>query len=150
MFAGKAGAYPSEAPFRCSTLGQVPGLTRKHQTRLERLARDKHSSLIRKSVNYGCKKFYGTGPWPFQSSLMFASKAKSLPQSVAPEKCFALVGSDFTLKLQTRLKRLARDRHFSLQQTFINYDCKKFYHNIGPRTSQEVLKFVSKKGIWYN
>jgi hypothetical protein len=29
--------------------------------RLERLARDKHSSLLRKSVNYGRKKFYSTG-----------------------------------------------------------------------------------------
>jgi hypothetical protein len=33
------------------------GLTHK-QTRLERLARDKHSSLLRKCVNYGRKKFY--------------------------------------------------------------------------------------------
>ncbi len=30
MFAGKAGAYPGEAPFRCSTLRQAPGLTHKH------------------------------------------------------------------------------------------------------------------------
>jgi hypothetical protein len=37
------------------------GLTRKHYTRLERLARDKHSSLLRKSVNYISKKFYSTG-----------------------------------------------------------------------------------------
>jgi hypothetical protein len=29
---------------------------------LERLARGKHSSLLQKSVNYGCKKFYSTGP----------------------------------------------------------------------------------------
>jgi hypothetical protein len=48
----KPGTYPE----RCS------GLTCKHYTRLERLARDKHSSLLRKSVNYGRKKFYSTGP----------------------------------------------------------------------------------------
>jgi hypothetical protein len=30
MFAGKAGAYLSEAPFKCSTLGKAPGLTHKH------------------------------------------------------------------------------------------------------------------------
>jgi hypothetical protein len=36
--------------------------TRKHQTRLERIAKDKHSSLLRKSVYYGCKKYYSTGP----------------------------------------------------------------------------------------
>jgi hypothetical protein len=32
-------------------------------TRLARLSRDKHSSLLRKSVNYCRKKFYSTGPW---------------------------------------------------------------------------------------
>jgi hypothetical protein len=31
-------------------------------TRLESLARDKHSSLLRKSVNYDRKKFYNIGP----------------------------------------------------------------------------------------
>ncbi len=63
LFVGKAEACTSEAPFRCSNLGLAPGLTHKHLTRLERLARDKHSSLLRKSANYGCKKFYSTGPW---------------------------------------------------------------------------------------
>jgi hypothetical protein len=29
---------------------------------LERLAREKHSSLLQKSVNDGCKEFYSTGP----------------------------------------------------------------------------------------
>ncbi len=37
-------------------------LTRKHQTLLERLARDKHYSLLLKSANYRSKKFYTTGP----------------------------------------------------------------------------------------
>jgi hypothetical protein len=57
MFAGKAEANPSVAPFKCCTLWQAPGLTRKHYTRVKRLARDKHSALLRKSVNYGQKKF---------------------------------------------------------------------------------------------
>jgi hypothetical protein len=52
MFVSKTGSYPSEVPFKCSTLGLAPGLTHKHYTRLEKLARDKHSSLLRKSVNY--------------------------------------------------------------------------------------------------
>jgi hypothetical protein len=30
--------------------------------KLERLARDKHSSFLRKSVNRGLNKFYDTGP----------------------------------------------------------------------------------------
>ncbi len=60
MFVGKAGACPNKA--RCSTLGLAPGLTYKHLTRLERLVWDKHFSLLRKSVNYGRKKFYNIGP----------------------------------------------------------------------------------------
>jgi hypothetical protein len=30
MFSGKAGAYLSEAPFRCSTQGEALGLTHEH------------------------------------------------------------------------------------------------------------------------
>jgi len=45
------------------TLGYAPGLTRKHWTRLERLARDRHFSLFRKFVNYSHKKLYNIGPW---------------------------------------------------------------------------------------
>ncbi len=41
----------------CSSLGYAPGLAHKHQTRLERLARDKHSSLLRSFTNYRLKKF---------------------------------------------------------------------------------------------
>ncbi len=37
-------------------------LTHKHQTRLERLSRDKHSSLLRKSVIYGRKQFIVQAP----------------------------------------------------------------------------------------
>jgi hypothetical protein len=34
----------------------------KHWTRLERLARNKHSSLLRKLVNYGRKRFFSYAP----------------------------------------------------------------------------------------
>ncbi len=57
----RPGAYPSETPFRCPTLRQAPGLTHKQQTSLERLATDKHSSLLRTFVNYVRKKFYNIG-----------------------------------------------------------------------------------------
>ncbi len=53
LFAGKAGAYPNEA---------LPGFTHKHWTRLEKHARDKRSSLLRKSVNYGQKSFITLAP----------------------------------------------------------------------------------------
>jgi len=62
MFVGKAGAYPSKAPFRCSTQGKALSISNMQKTRLERLARDKHCSFT-KSVNYSCKKFYRIGPW---------------------------------------------------------------------------------------
>jgi len=62
MFVGEARSLPYRgAPERCFTwIGS--GHTCKHWTWLERLARDKHSSLLRKYVNYGSKKFYSTGP----------------------------------------------------------------------------------------
>jgi hypothetical protein len=58
MFAGKAAAHMSEAPFGYPTLGLAPGLTLKHYTRLERLAREQHYRLLQKLLNYGHKKFY--------------------------------------------------------------------------------------------
>jgi len=68
MFVSRAGAYPSEAFFRCFTLVFAPGLTHKH--RPERLARDKHfsllqgsaSSFLQKVINYDRKKFYNIEP----------------------------------------------------------------------------------------
>jgi hypothetical protein len=56
MFAGKARAYLSEAPFSCSTLGLARGLIHKYLTRLEKLASDKYSSLLLKVITYGRKK----------------------------------------------------------------------------------------------
>jgi hypothetical protein len=38
------------------------GLTHKYWTKLKRLAKDKRSSFLRKSINYSRDKFYDTGP----------------------------------------------------------------------------------------
>ncbi len=70
MFAGNDRAFPIEAPFRCSTLGQAPGLAHKHQTMLERLATDKHSSLLRIFVNYGRKFFITLAPGLGQQQIV--------------------------------------------------------------------------------
>jgi hypothetical protein len=64
MFVRKIKAYPkvkhlSDAPL----LGRLQAFPHKQQARLESLARDKHDSLLRKSVNYGRKKFYNFGPF---------------------------------------------------------------------------------------
>jgi hypothetical protein len=55
----EVGAYLKEAPFKCSDVGKALGLT--HQ--LVRPAIERHSSLLLKFVDYGCKKFYKIGPW---------------------------------------------------------------------------------------
>ncbi len=49
LFVSKVGAYPSEAPFMCSTLG------------LEGLTGEKDTSLLQTLVNYNRKKFNNIG-----------------------------------------------------------------------------------------
>ncbi len=62
MFAGQAGSLPLRAGTeRCSTRVGT-GLTRKHDTRLERLARDKNSSLLGTFVSYEEIMFDEYGP----------------------------------------------------------------------------------------
>ena len=62
MFVGKAMGLPeSGAPERCF-IWVGPGLARKHWTRLEKLGTYKHSSLLQKTINYSCNKFYSTDP----------------------------------------------------------------------------------------
>jgi hypothetical protein len=62
MFVGKArGLLLSGAPEKGFT--QVcSSLTCKYYTRLEKLARDKRSTLLQKFVTYDSKKFYNIGP----------------------------------------------------------------------------------------
>ena len=62
MFVRKAGAYASGVPEISSLYRKALGLIHKHLTRLEKLARDKRSSLLRTFVNYGHKKLYNVGP----------------------------------------------------------------------------------------
>ncbi len=50
--------------------------TREHQTRLEKLARDKHSSLLQKFITYGRKKFYNIGNWSFHQLAIFSAEIK--------------------------------------------------------------------------
>jgi len=62
MFASKARAYPSGAPQMSSTKRSALGLTYKPLTSLERLAANKHSSLLRTFVKYGRKRIYYIEP----------------------------------------------------------------------------------------
>jgi hypothetical protein len=90
MFACYTGAHLWESPFRCSTLGQAPYLTRKHLTRLERPARDKHASLLRKLINYRHKKFFDIGCWSLYSTAFFFVTDE---EAKTPERCSTRVGS---------------------------------------------------------
>jgi len=95
MFVGEVRSLTFRgAPERCFT--QVGyGLTHKRWTRLERLARDKHSSLLQKYVNYGHKKFYNTGPGMFRNFYLvkFPKIVKCSATTVAREKLVNIVES---------------------------------------------------------
>jgi hypothetical protein len=83
MFVVKARSLPkSGAPERhFNFVGS--GLTRKHFTRLERLARNKHPSLLWKVVTYGRKKFYKNGTW---WTLPKEGRRRALVELVAAER----------------------------------------------------------------
>jgi hypothetical protein len=68
----------------------------------------------------------------FQSNLIFAGKARSLPLSEAPERYFTQICSGLTYKHYTRLEEFARDKHSSLLEKFVNYSCKTL-GPVGPR-----------------
>ncbi len=133
------GAYPSGAPEKCFT--QVSsGFTHKHYDKLEKLSRDKHTSLLPEFVNNGSKKLCNNGPWSKGYKTFYgrnsqicnkleclsAVKRSTIHIHSTPEKAPGL-----THKHYTRPERLAGDKHFSSLLTFVNYGCKKLY-NIGP------------------
>jgi len=63
MFVGKAGAYPSEKHLSDATRkGRLLASPTNIRQGWIGLPEKKKPSLLRKSVNYGRKKFYSTGP----------------------------------------------------------------------------------------
>ncbi len=73
MFSGEDGAYSSEAPFRCSTLGQALALPANIRLGWKGLPENKRSSLLWKVITYSCKKFYNIGPWCQSFEYIFVS-----------------------------------------------------------------------------
>jgi hypothetical protein len=84
MFSDKAKPI-SGAPKRCST-EKGCDLTHKHLTGLERLARDKCSSLLWKGITDARKKFYNIGHW---SVWLFQAH-------VDPEELFRKIFGEFS------------------------------------------------------
>jgi hypothetical protein len=77
---------------------------------------------------------------------MFVGKARSTPKSGALERCFSRVDSSLSHKHQTKVKRLAGDKHSSLLQTFVNYS---FYKGLFTLKSDFALsRLVYKKKIF--
>jgi hypothetical protein len=71
MFVGKAKSMPqSGTPERWFTWVSS-SLTGKHQTRLERLSRDKHSSSLQMLKRYSCKSFIILGPGVHVMNIFF-------------------------------------------------------------------------------
>ncbi len=63
IFVGKTRSLPKRCTFHLLHSRVGSSLTCTHYTKPQRLAVDKRSSLLRKFVNYGRKKFYNIGPW---------------------------------------------------------------------------------------
>ncbi len=57
----------------------------------------------------------------FKPSLMFAGKARSLPQSGSTQMSIIRVGSGLTHKLKTWLERFVKDKHSGLLGTFVSH-----------------------------
>jgi hypothetical protein len=104
MFFGKSRGLPKCGATERYFNWVSSSLTSKHQTRMVRLAGDKHSSLLQTFVNYGHKSL-GQGAnvrnafllrnginelecLYFQPSRMFVGKARSLPKCGSTERCF--------------------------------------------------------------
>jgi hypothetical protein len=74
------------------------GLIQKYETRLVRLARDKHSSLFglffADALGKQAEVFIPSKP--FKPSLLFVGKAKHLPHRETPETCSRWAGGSIT------------------------------------------------------
>ncbi len=125
----------NEVPCRCSTLGQASRLTRKHQTRLERLARDKLSSLLRRSVNYGQKKFYNIGPWVNSGHGMMMNRSNSIRFFRSDGQVKRSVKAERNLRIRFQVfSSKTRDHIFSCVRPFY----ERAVSNLDPQRSMHL------------
>jgi hypothetical protein len=103
------------APSRCFT--QVSSsLARQYLTRLERLARDKRSSLLWKVVIYGRKKFYNIG---HRSTHVFPFLIEHVANP--PASCRELRASQFKISSNVPLSNKSESLYSC---RFCSYKCK--------------------------
>ncbi len=120
----------------------LPGLTQKNYTKVERPAKDKHSSLLRTFVNYVHTTFYNIGPGvnvinTFSTSMML--RTNNVPgKSLWPSLLFVGVAISLLSRTmpwllhlamlqQTRLLGLARDKRSSLLARIFSIAEKKSF-----------------------
>ncbi len=72
IFVGKARSLPKSVSSEKDFTWVGSGLSNKHLTRLEKLARSKHSSLVRKFITYGRKKFTTLAPGVNRINIFFS------------------------------------------------------------------------------
>ncbi len=86
---------------------------------LERLAKDKHSSLLRKSVNYGQKKFYNIGPRSAKVSGGFSASGSSWTWSGSGINLIKPLYGVIWYKLQTIMNQVALNKSSLMLKTIL-------------------------------
>ncbi len=124
-------------------VGKARSLNIRHQTRIGRLAWDKHSSLLRKVVTYGRKKFYNIVTWMSGHVVELSKPVLKMERNVflkvaaRGQYCKTSLVSDLQIFAQSqivcqiKLEKLARDKHSGLSRKFVTYGQKSFI-TLGP------------------
>ncbi len=128
MFASKAGAYASEAPFRCSLLGLALGFTHKHKTTLNR---DKHSSLFGSFVSWG-NFFSNIGTSQKHCWATFWAIFRCLSAIFSQKHLVTLAPADRKVKFSENFGQKKIQTIFSVNLAFKS---KKFIHKISSHHS---------------
>ena len=133
----------NEAPFTCSTQEQASGLAHKYQNRLSMFAKDKHSSLLRESVNYGQKMFITQGPGCIGMSKILEFVAWGFTNIFCKSCLRPITSSFFKVELHNKVctVRLAMLRNRSLKQGSLLDQSGKNFHNIYPSLKSKFLSF---------
>jgi hypothetical protein len=73
IFEGKSGACPISIVSKRRVTRVASGFICKHLTRMDKIAKSKHSSLLRKFLNYVRKKFYNIDPAGLNKNFLLLS-----------------------------------------------------------------------------
>jgi hypothetical protein len=101
-------------------------LTHRHYTILERLAGGEQSSLLRKFITYGRKKFYYVGPRTFDLGTLAHPPPLYRHQGPYSKHFISFVtykwAQSARVLFNTKLERFDKDKYSSLGDPFISYE----------------------------